>query len=79
MFEHPHIVVSGHGCTKSTTPEILINMKVLSPEESNRQKRSPEIPLYEETKVTTHNKVLCQTPQGRSLYIAYKNKDVLER
>lgn len=79
VFDHPHLVVSGHGSVKTTAPEMLQNMRVVSPEDSTRQKRSAEIPLYQEAKVGSPTVTVCRTPQGRALYIAYKDKNVLEK
>ena len=58
---------------------MLLNMKVILPEESKRRARSPDIPLYQEAKDSNQNVKIYHTPQGRALYIAFKDKDTLEK
>ncbi len=79
VFEHSHQAISGLHSSQSAFPEMLQNLKVLYPEETQTKERRVAIPLYDEAKSSSDNVVVCRTPQSRVLYIAFKNKDVLRR
>ncbi len=79
MFERPHLVTSGHATNRGLTPELLRYRKVMSPEEAQRKNRSPDVPLYQEARSADENIAVQCTPQGRALYVAFRDKDTLEQ